>query len=134
MWREYASGGNGVCVEYNVRDFDFLYPVEYCDKSAIDFTQMIIVAIKNERMALSIIPWVVKNSYNSNAGIDLTREKEVRILYCPYDVAEFNRGRVEYNIYGDIFYKTIVGILDVMQEMNKSVRNYLKKMKEKLQF
>lgn len=87
-----------------------------------------------EVMALSIIPWVVKNSYNSNAGIDSIREKEVRILYCPYDVAEFNGGRVEYNIYGDIFYKTIVGILDVMQEMNKSVRNYLKRMKEKLQF
>lgn len=98
MWREYASGGNGVCVEYNVGDFDFLYPVEYCDKSAIDFTQMIIAAIKNEGMALSIIPWVVKNSYNSNAGIDSTREKEVRILYCPYDLAEFNGGRVEYNI------------------------------------
>lgn len=49
-------------------------------------------------MALSIIPWVVKNLYNSNAGIDSTREKEVRILYCPYDLAEFNGGRVEYNI------------------------------------
>ena len=61
MWREYAAGGNGVCVEYNVGDYDFLYPVEYCDKSAIDFTQMIIEAIKNEGMALSIIPWVVKN-------------------------------------------------------------------------
>lgn len=46
MWREYAAGGNGVCVEYNVGDYDFLYPVEYCDKSAIDFTQMIIEAIK----------------------------------------------------------------------------------------
>lgn len=98
MWREYAAGGNGVCVEYNVGDYDFLYPVEYCDKSAIDFTQMIIEAIKNEGMALSIIPWVVKNSYNSNAGIDSTREKEVRILYCPYDLADFNGGRVEYNI------------------------------------
>lgn len=70
-----CGGGNGVCVEYNVGDYDFLYPVEYCDKSAIDFTQMIIEAIKNEGMALSIIPWVVKNSYNLNARLDSTREK-----------------------------------------------------------
>lgn len=98
MWDEYASGGNGICVEYNVGNYDYLYPVEYCDKSTIDFTKMVINALKNRELGLAIIPWVIKNPYNETAKIDSTREREVRMLYCPYDLAEFNGGRLEYNI------------------------------------
>lgn len=98
MWKDYAASGNGVCVEFEVGDYDYLYPVEYCDKSKIDFTRMVVSALKHSGMELSIIPWVVKNPYNQTADMDSTKEKEVRMLYCPYDLAEFNGGTIAYNI------------------------------------
>lgn len=107
MWNDYASCGNGVCVEFEVGDYDYLYPVEYCDKSKIDYTGMIVSALKQSSMELSIIPWVVKNPYNQTINMDSTKEKEVRILYCPYDLAEFNGGTVSYNIKERMGYKGI---------------------------
>ena len=107
MWDEYASGGNGICVEYNIQNYDYLYPVEYCDKRKIDFTKMVINSVKNGGAELAIIPWVIKNPYNETAQIDSTKEKEIRILYCPYDLSEFNNGRLEYNIKERMNYKGI---------------------------
>lgn len=99
MWQDYADCGNGICLVFDVEDYDFLYPVEYCEKNNIDFSKMIIAALKEEDVrALSIIPWVIKNQYNATVRLDSTREKEVRILYCPYDLAEFNGGIVQMNI------------------------------------
>ena len=98
MWEDYAASGNGVCVEFEVSDYDYLYSVEYCDKSQIDFTRMVISALKQSGMELSIIPWVVKNPYNQTSDMDSTREKEVRMLYSPYDLAKFNGGTIAYNI------------------------------------
>ena len=98
MWQYYAANGNGICVEFEVGDYDYLYLVEYCDKSKIDFTKMVISALKQSGMELSIIPWVVKNPYNQTADMDSTKEKEVRMLYCPYDLAEFNGGTIAFNI------------------------------------
>lgn len=72
--------------------------MEYCDKLKIDFTRMIISALKQSGMELSIIPWVVKNLYNQIVNMDSTKEKEVRMLYCPYDLVEFNGGTISYNI------------------------------------
>lgn len=107
MWDEYSSGGNGICVEYNIQNYDYLYPVEYCDKRKIDFTKMVINSLKNGGAELAIIPWVIKNPYNETAQIDSTKEKEIRILYCPYDLSEFNNGRLEYNIKERMNYKGI---------------------------
>lgn len=107
MWEDYAANGNGICIEFEVGNYDYLYPVEYCDKSKIDFTQMVISALRQTGMELSIIPWVVKNPYNLTANIDSTKEKEVRILYCPYDLAEFNGGKIDYNIKERMGYKGI---------------------------
>ena len=107
MWNEYASGGNGICVEYNIQNYDYLYPIEYCDKRKIDFTKMVINSLKNGGAELAIIPWVIKNPYNETAQIDSTKEKEIRILYCPYDLSEFNNGRLEYNIKERMNYKGI---------------------------
>lgn len=98
MWKDYGANGNGICLEFEVGDYDYLYPVEYRDKSKIDFTRMVISALNQSGMELSIIPWVVKNPYNGTANMDSTKEKEVRILYCPYDLAEFNGGTIDYNI------------------------------------
>lgn len=107
MWEDYASDGNGICVEFNVTNYDYLYPVEYMEKVNIDFDKMIISAINGEICALSIIPWVVKNPYNYSVNIASEREKEVRILYCPYDLGEVNGGRIEMNIKERLGYKGI---------------------------
>ena len=107
MWQDYAAGGNGICIEYNVGDYDYLYPVEYLEKTDIDFEQMIISAITGKNLALAIIPWVIKNPVNITANMDSTKEKEVRMLYCPYDLAELNSGRVEMNIKERLHYKGI---------------------------
>lgn len=107
MWEDYASNGNGICIEFNVGDYDYLYPVEYLEKANIDFDKIIISGIKNGNTTLSIIPWVIKNPYNRTANIDSTKEKEVRILYCPYDLGEVNGGRIEMNIKERMGYKGI---------------------------
>lgn len=107
MWEDYSSNGNGICIEFNVGDYDYLYPVEYLEKANIDFDKIIISGINNENTALSIIPWVIKNPYNRTANIDSTKEKEVRILYCPYDLGEVNGGRIEMNIKERMGYKGI---------------------------
>lgn len=98
MWKEYASNGNGICVVFDVTNYDFLFPVAYVEKINIDFDKMIVAGIKYHDTTLAIVPWVIKNPYNMTAGLDSTREKEVRILFCPYDTGEFNSGRIEMNI------------------------------------
>lgn len=115
MWNAYASGGNGICVEYNVGDYDFLYPVEYREKDKINYTQMLISALNENDLALSVIPWVIKNPYNFNAGIDSSLEKEVRMLYCPYDLAEFNNGLLKENIKESLGYKGIAKSLSAFK-------------------
>lgn len=107
MWRDYASNGNGICIEFNVGNYDYLYPVEYLEKVNIDFDKMIISAINKGDPTLAIVPWVIKNPYNSTSNLNSTREKEVRMLYCPYDLGEVNRGRIEMNIKERLGYKGI---------------------------
>lgn len=107
MWKDYASDGNGICIEFDVGNYDFLYPVEYLEKSSIDFDKMIISGINNGDFAFAIIPWVIKNPYNRTSNMDSTREKEVRMLYCPYDLGEVNGGRLEINIKERSGYKGI---------------------------
>lgn len=118
MWDEYASNGNGVCIEYNIGNYDFLYPVEYCDKDTIDFTEMVINSLKNGGAELSIIPWVIKNQYNKTSNLDSTKEKEIRMLYCPYDLAEFNNGILEYDIKERMRYK---GIAKLYTDFNMAI-------------
>lgn len=122
MWEDYASNGNGICIEFNVRDYDFLYPVEYLEKINIDFDKMIISGITGKNLALAIIPWVIKNPYNSTSNMDSTKEKEVRILYCPYDLGEVNGGRVEMNIKERLNYK---GIAKPYEDFGLSISNVI---------
>lgn len=98
MWKEYAADGNGICIVFKVTDYDFLFPVEYIEKANVDFSKMLIDGINHNDPTLAIVPWVIKNPYNISAGLDSTREKEVRILHSPFDLAEFNGGRVEMNV------------------------------------
>ena len=105
MWREYANDGNGICLEFEVSDLDMLFPVEYKKKNEIDFNKMIIRSFSNFNKSqngtlnndpLSLYPWVVKNP--QNGSLDSTKEKEVRILYSPYDNMEFNNGIIDEKI------------------------------------
>lgn len=107
MWNVYAANGNGICIEFDVGEYDFLFPVEYIEKLDIDFNQMVISGINELNPALSIIPWVIKNPYNVSTNIDSTKEKEVRILYCPYDNGELNHGIIKKNIKEQLGYKGI---------------------------
>ena len=107
MWDDYAAHGNGICIEYIVGDYDYLYPVEYVKKVDIDFNDMIVNAINFGDTTLSIIPWVIKNPYNITCELDSTREKEVRMLYSPYDKGELNYGVLQMDIKERLGYKGI---------------------------
>lgn len=106
-WYNYAVNGNGICIEFDVGNYEYLYPIEYVEKLNVDFDQMVISAINESDMALSIIPWVIKNPYNQCANIDSTKEKEVRILYCPYDNGEVNCGIIQKDIKEQLRYRGI---------------------------
>lgn len=107
MWDNYAANGNGICIEFTAGNYEYLFPIEYVDKLNVDFDQMVISAINERDMALSIIPWVIKNPYNQSANIDSTKEKEIRILYCPYDNGEVNYGIIQRNIKEQLGYQGI---------------------------
>ena len=120
------------CLEFKVNDLDMLYPVEYKKKDEIDFNAMIIESFKHFEQtskmkkgllyndALPIYPWVVKNP--QNGYLDSTREKEIRILYSPYDNSEFNNGIIDENIKSDKnFYGINVKYDQVGLSLNKII-------------
>lgn len=107
MWKNYASDGNGICIEYNIEDYDYLFPVEYVNKGEIDFDNMLINALLGESLEFAILPWVIKNPYNETANLNSTDEKEVRILFSPYDDKDINNGKVDANIKEELSYKGI---------------------------
>lgn len=108
MWAEYANNGSGICLKFTANNLDMLYPVDYKKKEEIDFNEMIINSFAHfEQLSklkngvlyndpMSLYPWVVKNPQNGK--LDSTREKEIRILYSPYDNKEFNNGIINENI------------------------------------
>lgn len=108
MWEIYADYGNGMCIEYEVNSYESMYPVEYLEKTEIDYDRMMVNAIKNKKVKeLAIIPWVIKNPYNMTSKLDSTKEKEVRILYSPFDDAELNGGVVYPNVKDKLKYPGI---------------------------
>ncbi len=100
MWNNYANQGNGICLVFEVKDYDKLFPVDYIDKWKIDYNKIIINSFKdknaNQSMMkmnpLAILPYVTKNPMNGHLSSE--DEKEVRILYSPYDEGKFNDGRI----------------------------------------
>lgn len=66
--------------------------MEYLEKTDIEFEQMIISAITGKDIAFAIVLRVIKSLINITANMDSTKEKEVKMLYCPYDLAELNSG------------------------------------------
>lgn len=101
MWKNYANGGNGLCMVYKINNLDNFFPIEYMDKKDIDFTEMIINFIEIQRKygnhylykhphPLTIVPFVAKNP--KNGKLISTDEKELRILYSHDDNLLFKKG------------------------------------------
>lgn len=89
MWKAYSNNSRGICLVFNVIDYDMLYPVEYVDKNKVDYTQMLIEAYNSspkelfdKGMLMAELPYVIKNPNNESMKSYL--EKEVRILSDPF--------------------------------------------------
>lgn len=106
MWNEYANNGKGICIVFDVVNYDMLFPVDYVEKSKIDFTKLLadsFLISPEERMnrndPMALLPFVVKNPMNG--VLKSYKEKEIRILYSAYDDGSFNNGiispQVKYN-------------------------------------
>lgn len=128
MWSEYAN--NGFCMVFSVADYDYLWPVEYTPKNRIDFTSLIIKSFhifdnkdanygKLVNDAMAIYPFVVKNPLNET--MDSRKEKEVRMIYSPYDKKEFNDGILAPNIKDDKGYKGINVLWDTQKIVLKQI-------------
>jgi len=111
MWREYANYGNGICLIFYVNNLDVLFQIDYIEKNKIDFSSLIIKSLNNSfgsidyNDPMALLPFVVKNPYNGI--LDSTKEKEVRILYSPFDKEECNQGKVAPNIKTNVGHKGI---------------------------
>lgn len=100
----------GICLVFNVIDYDILYPVEYVDKNDVDYTEMLIEAynsgskeLYDNGMLMAVLPYVIKNPNNESMKSYL--EKEVRILSDPFGEGILNSGNVYPNVKNDFHYK-----------------------------
>lgn len=100
MWDAYANKGNGICIVFEVHDYDMLYPVEYVEKQKIDYTAILIDAYSKTTRELlesgtpmAELPFVTKNPMNGL--MESFKEKEIRILYEPYGDESLNGGFIK---------------------------------------
>ena len=110
MWDAYGNNSKGICLVFNVIDYDMLYPVEYVDKNDVDYTEMLIEAynsgskeLYDNGMLMAELPYVIKNPNNESMKSYL--EKEVRILSDPFGEGILNSGNVYPNVKNDFHYK-----------------------------
>lgn len=99
MWDAYGNYGNGICLIFKVTNYDMLYPVEYVDKNAVDYTDMLIELFNlppkelfDNGMKIAELPYVIKNPEND--GMKSYLEKEIRILTNPFDDGILNFGSI----------------------------------------
>lgn len=103
MWNEYANKGNGICLVFDVEDYDWFFPVEYVkNKNRYSFVpswrRMLKRYTENEAgilpnlSSLSIAPFFIKEKINPDTGNDSSLEKEVRAIYCMYSDDELHQG------------------------------------------
>ena len=110
MWKAYSNNSRGICLVFNVIDYDMLYPVEYVDKNKVDYTEMLIEAYNSSPkelfdngMLMAELPYVIKNPDNESMKSYL--EKEVRILSDPFGEGILNSGNVYPKVKEDFDYK-----------------------------
>lgn len=77
MWKNYANNENGFCLEFQLLNSDKFFPVIYCNKSTIDFTEEYTKAFIEGGFQsidrLCLLPWVLKDECFKN-------ENELRFL------------------------------------------------------
>lgn len=110
MWEAYSNNSKGICLVFNVIDYDMLYPVEYVDKDDVDYTEMLIEAYNSSPkelfdngMLMAELPYVIKNPDNESMKSYL--EKEVRILSDPFGEGILNSGNIYPKVKEDFDYK-----------------------------
>lgn len=110
MWKAYSNNGNGVCLVFNVIDYDMLYPIEYVDKDDVDYIELLIEAynssskeLVDKGILMAELPYVINNPDNECMKSYL--EKEVRILSDPFDEGILNSGNVYPEVKNDFDYK-----------------------------
>ena len=80
MWENYANNHSGCCCVFEIKNYEMLWPVIYCDKSELDFTQDIIQSFENPTPKN---PAIFKIAFVSPVLKDKKkygREHEVRLL------------------------------------------------------
>lgn len=103
MWSEYANDGNGLCLVFDVIDYDWFFPVEYIKNKANysyvpAWRRMVkryfdVEAGKLPNLSpISTAPFFIKDQINPDTGNDSSLEKEVRAIYCMYSEDEINQG------------------------------------------
>ena len=104
MWEVYASNGNGVLIEFEIKNYEYLYPVEYIDDktkySFVDLWRKDIDTARNRGLNyyhLSLMPYLIKDEINISNGLNSKNENEVRLLYDPYEKKEINNGVLDVN-------------------------------------
>ncbi len=110
MWKNYANNGRGICLVFEVQDYDMLFPVDYIDKWKINYSKLLIDSYKRQANnewwgysgPMSLLPFVTKNPMNGE--LDSTKEKELRILYSPFDEGLVNDGYLYPNVKRDTRY------------------------------
>ncbi len=103
MWSEYANDGNGLCLVFDVTDYDWFFPVEYIKNkekySYVPAWRRMIKRYFNAEVGklpnlspISTAPFFIKDQINPDTGNDSSLEKEVRAIYCMYSEDEINQG------------------------------------------
>lgn len=103
MWNEYANNGNGMCLVFDVLDYDWFYPIEYVkNKKKYSFVpawRRMTKSYSNAEFgklpnlsSISIAPFFIKDKVNPDTGNDSSLEKEIRAIYCMYSEDEINQG------------------------------------------
>ena len=109
MWDKYANKHSGICCVFTIKNNDILFPVIYCNKNEVDFTQTLIKSIKSREndseaiRRLTFIPNVLKDKSK------YSEEREFRLLSGAVYDSEKNPlgGKVASGKKEDIGYKGI---------------------------
>lgn len=80
MWQNYANNHSGCCCVFEIKKYDMLWPVLYCNKKETDFTYDVIRAIKNINLNNASTYKIAYISPVLKDKIKYGQEHEVRLL------------------------------------------------------
>ena len=121
MWGHYANGCLGYCVEYDVIDTDFLFPVVYTEKRVVAFGYS--SDKKREKMISKSLAEIMRNFFAIGPGESISYmlylqslknaeweyEKEIRLIEMGFATCESKCGNVPIEHYGLKATKIIIG-------------------------